>query len=106
MKPDPKTYAAVTAIAVFIGLPVLFYLLGDAPRRSYLKEGLSILTLVSFSLMLGQFFLARSNRTVPKFLNFEGPNRDILAIRAGGHRPDRRAHRDHRGRIGPSGPRC
>ncbi len=44
-----------------MGLPLLFYALGDAPRRSGLKESLSILTLLAFSMMIGQFFLARSN---------------------------------------------
>lgn len=75
MKPDTtpiaRTLAIVTAVAVFIGLPVLFYLLGDAPRRSYLKEGLSIITLLAFSLMLGQFFLARSNEALLKL--FKAP---------------------------------
>ena len=61
MKPDAKIHAIITAAAVFIGLPLLFYALGETPRRSYLKEALSLFTLLSFSLMLGQFFLARSN---------------------------------------------
>ncbi len=61
-----KIYNTVAAILVFIGLPVLFWALGDIPRRSNLKEAISILTLVSFSLMLGQFYLARSNRKILK----------------------------------------
>ncbi len=61
MKLDAKIFAIITGLAVFIGLPLLFYTFGDAPRRSYLKEAISIATLVAFSLMLGQFFLARSN---------------------------------------------
>lgn len=61
MKPTARTCFLVTALAVFIGLPTLFYILGDTPRRSLLKEAISVLTLLSFSLMLGQFFLARSN---------------------------------------------
>lgn len=64
MKPTARGYAIVTALAVFIGLPLLFYALGDTPRRSILKEALSILTLLSFTLMLGQFFLARGNETI------------------------------------------
>lgn len=64
MKVTAKGYAIVTALAVFIGLPLLFYALGDTPRRSILKEALSILTLLSFTLMLGQFFLARGNETI------------------------------------------
>lgn len=61
MKTKAQTYFLVTALTVFIGLPMLFYSLGDAPRRSPLKETISVLTLLSFSLMLCQFFLARSN---------------------------------------------
>ncbi len=61
-----KVYNSVAAILIFIGLPVLFWALGDVPRRTVLKESLSILTLVSFSLMLGQFYLARSNQRMLK----------------------------------------
>lgn len=59
-----KTSAIIAALAIFIGLPLLFYTLGDAPRRTLLKEGFSILTLLAFVMMLGQFFLARSNETL------------------------------------------
>lgn len=69
MKLTARTYAIIAALAVFIGLPLLFYALGDAPRRSVLKEALSILTLLAFSLMLGQFFLARSNETIVGLFN-------------------------------------
>lgn len=61
-----KTYNRIAAILIFIGLPVLFWALGDVPRRSNLKETISLITLISFSLMLMQFFLARSNRAVIK----------------------------------------
>jgi len=62
MKTGIKTYNFVGAILVFVGLPIMFLSLGDSPRRSLLKESISLLTVVAFSLMLGQFFLARSNR--------------------------------------------
>jgi predicted ferric reductase len=61
-----KIYNRIAAVLVFIGLPLLFWVLADVPRRSNLKEAISILTLLSFSLMLGQFYLARSNRNVLK----------------------------------------
>lgn len=64
MKLTARTYAIIAALTVFIGLPLVFYALGDAPRRSVLKEAISILTLLAFSMMLGQFFLARSNATL------------------------------------------
>ena len=61
-----KTYNRIAAILIFIGLPILFWTLGDVPKRSNLKEAISLLTLVSFSLMLMQFFLARSNQKIIK----------------------------------------
>ncbi|WP_404308686.1 ferric reductase-like transmembrane domain-containing protein [Neorhodopirellula lusitana] len=64
MKVNGKTAAIASGSAVFIGLPLLLYATGDAPRRSVLKESLSVLTLLAFSLMLSQFFLARSNVTL------------------------------------------
>ena len=64
MQLSAKTYTTSTALAVFIGLPLLFYALGDVPRRSLLKESISLLTLLSFTLMLGQYFLARSNEAI------------------------------------------
>lgn len=64
MKPNARTFAIATGVTLFVGLPLLLYALGDAPRRSVLKEGLSILTLLAFIMMIGQFFLARSNQTL------------------------------------------
>ena len=64
MKITARTYAILSGLAVFVGLPLLLYTLGDAPRRSLLKETLSLLTLLAFTMMLGQFFLARSNETL------------------------------------------
>ena len=64
MKLSARAYAIITGLTVFVGLPLLFYALGDAPRRTILKEALSILTLLAFTMMLGQFFLARSNETL------------------------------------------
>lgn len=54
----------IPATGIFFGLPLLLWALGDFPRRSLLKESLSVLFLLSFSLMLGQFFLARGNRNL------------------------------------------
>ena len=64
MKLSARTFAIIAGVAIFVGLPLLFYALGDAPRRTILKEALSILTLLAFTMMLGQFFLARSNETL------------------------------------------
>jgi predicted ferric reductase len=63
-----KMNTVVPAVAVFVGLPVLFWALGDFPRRTVLKESFSMGTLLAFSLMLGLFFLTRGSRnTVTHF---------------------------------------
>lgn len=59
-----KIYNTIGAIVVFLGLPLLFYALGDFPRRSVLKEIISVLTLVSFSAMLSMFFMSRANKKI------------------------------------------
>ncbi len=51
---------------MLVGLPMLFWALGDFPRRTVLKEVISIVTLIALSLMIGQFFLTRNSR---KMLN-------------------------------------
>lgn len=66
MESKIKTYNRIAALLVFIGLPILFWALGNAPQRSALKETISIITLISFSMMLAQFYLARSNRDILK----------------------------------------
>lgn len=58
----------VPATLIFVGLPLLLWATGDFPRRTLLKESLSVLTLLAFSLMLGQFFLAPINESAVKAL--------------------------------------
>ncbi len=61
-----KTYNRLAGILFFLALPLLFWVLGDTPRRSLLKECISLLTILAYFLMLGQFFLSRSNKKVLK----------------------------------------
>ncbi len=61
MKLNVQRVTILAALAVFVGLPLLLYALGDTPRRSLLKEAISLATLFAFVAMLGQFFMARSN---------------------------------------------
>jgi len=68
MKEFINKYNFITKIIVFVGLPILLWSLGDFPRRSILKESISILTILAFSLMVGQFFLTRGYRTIHKEL--------------------------------------
>jgi Mn2+/Fe2+ NRAMP family transporter len=67
MKETIKKYNLFTAILIFVALPLLFWALGDFPRRTILKESISLLTILAFFMMLGQFFLARSNGMVKVF---------------------------------------
>jgi predicted ferric reductase len=64
MKLSAQKYAIIAGLTIFVGLPLLFYTLGDAPRRTVLKEAISIATLLAFTLMLGQYFLTRGNETL------------------------------------------
>lgn len=61
-------YNLIPKTIVFIGVPILLWYLGDFPRRSELKETISIITFVAFTLMIGQFFLTRGYRTIQKKL--------------------------------------
>lgn len=67
-----KPLAAMgVGLTAFVGLPMVFYALSDAPTRSALKEALSILTVLAFSMMIAQFYLARSNTAL--FRIFKAP---------------------------------
>lgn len=69
MKPDLKTFISVAAVLTFVALPLMLYAMGDFPHRSLFKEGLSVATILAFMLVLGQFFLARSNATLLSLFN-------------------------------------
>jgi len=66
MKTPLKTYNHITALLIFVALPLVIWALGDVPRRSMLKEVLSLLTILSFSMMILQFFLSRGNGKILK----------------------------------------
>lgn len=53
---------ALLGLLVYVAVPLSIYAFGDIPRRTVLKESISILFVISFSLMLGLFFLSRSNK--------------------------------------------
>lgn len=59
-----RKYNTIVAILVFIGLPILLVATGESQNRSLLKEAISYLTILSFYMMLAQFFLARSNKKI------------------------------------------
>jgi len=59
MKPHSLRTTIAIALFVFIGVPVAFFYFGDTPSRSLLKDSISLVTILAFSLMLEQFFLTR-----------------------------------------------
>lgn len=61
MKEQTEKRGIFLLAALFIGLPLLFYATGDVPRRTVLKESISILTILAFCLILAQFFVTRSS---------------------------------------------
>ncbi len=52
--------------ALFAGLPVLVWALGDHAQRTLLKTSLSLVTLAAFGLMLGLFWLSRLHQPALK----------------------------------------
>jgi predicted ferric reductase len=66
MKKQNKYYKLIPAIALFIGLPILLWTLGDFPRKSLLKEFISIITILAFTAMLAQFYFTRHNKHFKK----------------------------------------
>ncbi|NDY72289.1 FAD/NAD(P)-binding:oxidoreductase [Desulfobacter hydrogenophilus] len=52
------------SILAFVGIPLVIWSTGNFPERSLLKESLSIITILSFSQMIGQFFWTRTSRPV------------------------------------------
>ena len=51
------------SVLAFTGMPLLIWAMGNFPNRSLLKESLSVITILAFCQMIGQFFLARTNRS-------------------------------------------
>ena len=70
MKKENKYLKLIPAILLFIGLPVLLYGLGDFPRKSLLKELLSLLTILALCFMLAQFYFTRHNKYFAKGREF------------------------------------
>ena len=52
------------SILVFTGIPLFIWATGNFPDRSLLKESISVMTILAFCQMMGQFFWARTNRSV------------------------------------------
>ncbi len=51
------------SVLAFTGMPLLILTMGNFPERSLLKESLSVMTILAFYQMIGQFFWTRTNRS-------------------------------------------
>ncbi len=60
MQSQTNKLCLLRVIMLFTGLPILFFITGDFPRRSLLKESFSLLTIIGLCLILVEFFLTRS----------------------------------------------
>lgn len=72
MNSHAKRNYLVPEVLALVGLPLLFWALGNFPRRTVLKEVLSLLFILAFSQMLGQFYLSRGGKSLFNGLEF-GP---------------------------------
>ena len=60
MKSQTNKLSFLPTIVLCTCLPVFIYATGDFPRRTLLKDSISLLSIIGLSLMLAQFFLTRS----------------------------------------------
>ena len=51
------------SVLAFTGMLLLIWTMGNFPERSLLKESLSVMTILAFYQMIGQFFWTRTNRS-------------------------------------------
>ncbi|UMB59654.1 ferric reductase-like transmembrane domain-containing protein [Lutibacter sp. A80] len=56
----------ILLVVAFIITPIILYNLGNFPKRGYLMEALSLITILGFTLLLSQFFLTRINKDLVK----------------------------------------
>lgn len=63
-----KSKFFIQSLLAFIGMPLFIWALGSLPARSFLKELLSIMTVLAFCQIIGQFFWTRTNRYAAKDL--------------------------------------
>lgn len=71
-----KKYNVLIGVFVFMCIPILLYAFGYSFNRTALKETISIVTILSFTLIFSQFFISRINKEIKygnkmnKVLNF------------------------------------
>lgn len=65
-----KRNVQLQILSFFISMPLLIWAAGNYPQRTLLKESLSVTTILAFSLMIGLFYLTRTNRVAVKKISF------------------------------------
>lgn len=66
MNKNSKSIYILIALSIFIITPYVIFIFQNLPQRTILKEAISFLVILAFSLVLGQFFLTRINRVFIK----------------------------------------
>lgn len=62
-----KKITISSALLIFIVLPLLLFISGNAPERTVLKDTISIMTIIAFGLLLQQLFLTRHVKSIAQF---------------------------------------
>ncbi len=57
-----KNNVQLQILVGLIGMPLMIWAAGNYPQRTLLKESLSVVTILAFSLMIGLLYLTRTNR--------------------------------------------
>ena len=64
-----KYFYIILFLSIFIVLPITLFISTDIPSRTILKNILSILTILAFFIVLGQFFVSRINQSIKTIFN-------------------------------------
>jgi len=64
MNRNTKILYIILSLSVFIILPSIFFNFAQIPKRTILKDTLSIITILAFFIVLGQFYLSRINSSL------------------------------------------
>ena len=70
MSKNIKTLYIFLSITILVGLPIIFFILGDFPSRTILKNTISIITILSFFILFGQFLLSEINQSIKDLFNY------------------------------------
>jgi len=63
-----KVLYTLLSLVLFIVLPIIFFSL--EPSRTLLKDTISIFTIISFFVLIAQFFLSKINESIKKVFSF------------------------------------